>query len=533
MTARSTYKRRSGAVALIALLAALLAALIAPTPSQAEKATPRITPEVTGFLDSHNHVNANEAHGGGLHCGRPFAEGGAAEALVDCLDHNPFGIPALWENITRTGSPLGTHDTRGWPTFKDWPANDSMTHQQTYVDWIERAWRGGLRVMTNDLVANRQLCEIYWIKKNPCGEMDTIRLEAQRSYEMQAYVDKQNGGAGKGWYRIVKSPAEARQVIGDGKLAVVLGIETSEPFGCRQVQGVAQCTREQIDKGLDEVQALGVQSMFLCHKYDNALCGVRFDSGVQGVVVNAANFASTGRFWQAETCTTPDHDNPIEMSNDLTQILSGPLAVLRPVGVTLPVYPKAPHCNVLGMTELGEYTLRAMMKRGMTVELDHMSAKAADRALDIMEEANYNRVVSSHSWTDPLNYPRIQKLGGMVTGIAEQSDAFVAGWRKVKATDPRRPFSFGFGMDANGMHVLPAKRPGSAVTYPFVALDGSPMERLKTGQRTWDVNAEGVANYGLAPDWIEDMRLQAGQEIIDDMARGAEGYLRMWEGRRA
>ena len=30
------------------------------------------------------------------------------------------------------------------------------------------------------------------------------------------------------------------------------------------------------------------------------------------------------------------------------------------------------------------------------------------------------------------------------------------------------------------------------------------------------------------PDWIEDMRIIAGPDIVRDMAAGAESYLRTW-----
>src|SRR5690606_39799530 len=113
------------------------------------------------------------------------------------------------------------------------------------------------------------------------------------------------------WYRIDDSPQHARAAIAQGKMAVVLGIDTSEPYGCSRYLGKPQCTEEDIDRGLDEVYDLGVRSMFLCHKYDNALCGVRFDSGTNGLVVNLGNFVTTGQFWQAETCTGPHHDNTI------------------------------------------------------------------------------------------------------------------------------------------------------------------------------------------------------------------------------
>jgi len=55
------------------------------------------------------------------------------------------------------------------------------------------------------------------------------------------------------------------------------------------------------------------------------------------------------------------------------------------------------------------------------------------------------------------------------------------------------------------------------------------VDRQVSGQRTYDVNVDGVAHYGLYPDWIEDLRRLAGDEIVEDMARGPEAYLQMWE----
>ncbi|MFF5204519.1 Coagulation factor 5/8 type domain-containing protein [Streptosporangium sp. NPDC000396] len=489
---------------------------------------------VRGFVDAHSHLMSYEAFGGKLMCGKPFDPAGISKALVDCLDHHPHGEAAWFENFTRTGSPVGTHDPIGWPTFKDWPAHNSLTHQQAYYKWLERAWRGGLRIMVNDLVANRQLCEIYPLKSNSCDEMTTLRLEAKRTFELQDFIDAESGGPGRGWFRVVRDPAEARRVIAEGKLAVVLGVETSEPFGCRQSFGIPHCTKEKIDQGLDELHRLGVRSMFLCHKYDNALCGVRFDSGTQGVIVNLGNLLSTGTFWKARTCTGPEHDNPIEPGGVLPDQLAG----LLPPGVSLPVYPPAPHCNTKGLTKLGEYMLSGMMKRGMIVELDHMSVKAADQTLDILEAAGYPGVISSHSWADPNFFRRIYGLGGMITAYGSQADSFSEAWRKTKELrDEAHVTGFGYGLDVNGMGPLPAPRPnnsGNPVTYPFKSFDGGvTLDRERTGERVWDVNVDGVAHYGLVPDWIEDMRGVAGNEIVQDMAAGAEAYLRTWEGATA
>ncbi|MEV0586143.1 Coagulation factor 5/8 type domain-containing protein [Nonomuraea sp. NPDC050310] len=496
-----------------ALLAFLLLFALAPPAASSTAAQP-----VQGYVDTHNHLMSHEAFGGRLICGKPFHPDGPARALLDCLDHHPNGELAWFENFTRTGSPTGTHDPVGWPTFRDWPAHDSMTHQQNYYEWIERAWRGGLRIMVNDLVANRQLCAIYPIKTNSCDEMTTLRLEARRTFELQDHIDAQAGGPGQGWFRVVRSAEEARAVIAQGKLAVVLGIETSEPFGCRTTLGIPHCTRAQIDRGLDEMHALGVRSMFVCHKYDNALCGVRFDSGTQGAIVNAGNFLSSGSFWRVERCTGPAHDNTI---------VPGVLPKELSLGIPpLPLYPPGPHCNVKGLTALGRYMIEGMIARGMIVEIDHMSVKAAAQTLDLLESRGYPGVISSHSWTDPTYFRRIYQLGGMITPISGHAEEFTRTWRETKALrDELGRTGFGYGMDANGMHALPGPRAGSAVTYPLPGGLARPM----TGQRTWDYNVDGVAHYGLVPDWVEDMRAVAGEDFVRDMAAGAEAYLQTWQ----
>ena len=67
------------------------------------------------------------------------------------------------------------------------------------------------------------------------------------------------------------------------------------------------------------------------------------------------------------------------------------------------------------------------------------------------------------------------------------------------------------------------------MSYPFRSFDGQLVDRQRSGQRVYDINVDGVAHYGLFPDWVEDLRLLAGQEVVDDLGRGAEAYLQMWE----
>src|SRR5690606_12710566 len=93
---------------------ALLGSVLTPVPARAAAADT----EVRGYIDAHTHLMSYEAFGGRLMCGKPFDPRGVREALRDCPDHAGNGVFAWWENFTRHGTPFGTHDPSGWPTFE-------------------------------------------------------------------------------------------------------------------------------------------------------------------------------------------------------------------------------------------------------------------------------------------------------------------------------------------------------------------------------------------------------------------------------
>ncbi len=136
--------------------------------------------EVRGFLDTHLHGMAFEFLGGRAHCGKPWDPMGVTVALRDCPDHEPERHGRRARAPTRHGSPFGTHDPVGWPTFNDWPAYDSLTHEDTYYKWIERAWRGGQRIHGEPARRQRGSSARSTRLKQPLQRhADTVRLEAQ------------------------------------------------------------------------------------------------------------------------------------------------------------------------------------------------------------------------------------------------------------------------------------------------------------------------------------------------------------------
>ncbi|MFZ2511017.1 MAG: sphingolipid ceramide N-deacylase [Gordonia sp. (in: high G+C Gram-positive bacteria)] len=471
--------------------------------------------QLQGFVDGHAHLMAEQFLGGGLHCGKPFSPLGITVALRDCPDHGSDGWPALSEHIL---SEPGPHSADGWPTFQGWPQWYSLTHEQNYYRWIERAWRGGLRLINNYYVQNRILCELYPLGDEPCDEMQSVRIQHKRLQQMIGYIDAQAGGPGKGFMKIARSSAEARAIISSGKLAVSLGIEISEPFGCGMIRDVPQCTRADIDRGMDELKTMGVRQMILTHKFDNALGGAHIDSDFTGLAVQTGQVIATGEPWKTEPCRGPLHDHQAPQD--------GP-----------------GRCNARGLTDLGAYAVNAAISRNLIIDVDHLSVKSADRVLTIAEARRYPGITTSHSWTDPGLYKRILRVGGTVGLYAngaepdegnETGSSFVDDWRDVRKANGGAALGVAYGADMNGLGKQAPPRPGAKtnpVRYPYRSPDGTLMYRQVSGTRTFDVNTDGTAHYGLIPDWIESLRLAAGADgnaIVSDMYAAAGTKIDMW-----
>ncbi|GAA0814536.1 hypothetical protein [Spirilliplanes yamanashiensis] len=489
---------------------------------------------LVGTVDAHAHPTAAAAFGGRLHCGDAFSPGGVRVALAGCASHASLNVGALLEAVAGGTDAVRSRED-GWPTFGDWPQHNSLLHEQAYHRGIERAWRGGQRVLNALLVANRVICELYPWRDTSCDEGEQLRAQAAYLVSMQDHVDAQHGGRGKGWFRLARTPADVRRIAADGKLAVTIGVESSELFGCREVGGAPRCTAADVDAGLAELAAMGVSGLYPVHKFDNAFGGTRFDAGGPGAAVNVGNLLSTGHWWTAESCTGPaDNTQPL-VSDDLARLLRlGPLEL--PAGAVLPVYPGGPICNTRGLTALGRHLVERAMDRGMIIHIDHMGVRTAQAVLDMAEAAGYPGVASVHTWSDPAMVDRVLALGGFVASYAHAADEFLAEWRANRALPHGATITgYGFGSDVNGLgpQAPPGPHPATGpLPYPFTAPSGVTADRQVFGTRAFDLNTDGVAQYGLYADWTADLIRRAGPdgpELRRQLMGGAEAYTTMWE----
>jgi microsomal dipeptidase-like Zn-dependent dipeptidase len=557
-----------------------------PAFAQARVTAPPDAP-VFGVADFHSHQFANLGFGGELVWGQAFSSGGVAAALPWCnVVHGLGGVGDIVGNSLRSGFPFSGHPVGGYPLFDAWPNWNDYTHQQMYADWVKRAYDGGLRLMVVHTVNNRVLCAVNGGVDYGCDDMRTVDQQIQAAKDMEAFVDAQAGGPGRGWYHIAYSASQARHIINAGGLAVVLGMEVDEPFGC-SVGG--DCTSASVQQKLDQYYARGVRHFFPLHVFDNAFGG----AAMYEPLFDWGNEIIAGSFFTPRDCSGEGYLFKTEQSSPLMTILGFLFGTGTPPTTTFRA-----DCNARGLTPLGESLVRGLMRRKMVIDVDHMSASTANRVLTIANGQHYP-VVAGHTGiidaslggkrhegnktADQL--ARIAASGGLVAPILHQgrndevqyppaaafndcsnssktwAQAYMAA---VDAMGGPKAAAVGFGSDFNGLAGEPGPRFGSEacmgnaggvvppqdpkLAYPFYVepppgtapgaaghlgrmflADHKHRDENGTESFGYDYNYEGLAHAGLLPDFFADLRSVLPPGYLQPLFRSAEGYLRMWQ----
>ncbi len=541
-----------------------------------------------GIADIHEHIMSNLSFGGGIYHGAAFHRLGIPHALPDCsvihgsegrkdflgyvTDEAGIGGDALMmllEGFLNGELPEANHATAGWPDFTEWPdARNLATHQTMYYRWIERAWLAGLRLMVQHATTDYVICGLMVggginPSRYDCEDMTAIDRILDETWAMQRYIDAQWGGEGKGWFRIVRSPAEAREVVAAGKLAVVLGIETSNPFRCYLTPrpGGPTCDEAWVESQLDAYHERGVRAVFPVHKFDN-----RFSpgDGSRGFL-QAGNFLLTGHWLNyTQECVTDDmptgwDHGPITFGGLLEprdEYLSPPPVDMSgfaddPLTAALPYFSKltAPAmegewCQNATITPVGEALMEGLMARGMIIELDHFPQWSYRRAYEILEANDYPGAgTHGRHWNG-----RLFATGGVATfGLGRCQDPDNPGSTlqgladRVALIESKGQYpGVSFGFDFNGIAGAPGprfaegacgKEQPNPMAYPFTSYAGDvEFTAPFVGNRAIDFDQEGMVHVGLLPELIQDARADAVDDSqLEPLFRSAEAYIRMWE----
>ena len=350
--------------------------------------------------------------------------------------------------------------------------HDTITHQQSYYMWLKRAWKAGERLVVAQTVEDAPLCKLEPRRAHSCNETATIKLQIERLKSFERYVDAQSGGPGQGWFRIVRTPSQAKQVIKQGKLAVIVGIESSDLFNCSEFMDQPRCTKADVDRGIEQYKKLGVRSMFIAHWVDNSFAGAALEGGAAGrssgssrrcrrrVLHKPGPVPRKGQGEEINTLGLPILKFLVQFFPDAKKVL----------GIPIPDYPAGKQCNAKGLTDLGHYLVRRMMANHILIEVDHMSERARLAVMKIAEAHDYP-LVSSHTdtggfWTKS-DLQRLYAIGGFATARlddpAQLADTILK-FRREKS--PSHYFGVGLGSNTGGISELPGP-PSDAATNPL------------------------------------------------------------------
>lgn len=421
-----------------------------------------------GIADTHVHFFAHLGHAGYGIWGKPHPDDPATQgpdALKECLPHcdgpHGHGPGGLWPNLEF--DPTKGHLVGGYPEFDGWPKSSTLAHQQAFIEWIRRAYDGGLRLAVC-LAVNNELLATRMTELNgpylPIEDMSTIESQIDAMLAMRDFVDQQEGGAGNGWMQIAFTPSDARRIVEANKLCIIIGVEVAALGGWKTPEQLEQEAaaagkqpREMIAEMVKHLYGRGVRHFFPLHGTNNAFGGTAL------FVRNydASNYLGTKSSFEVEQA-------PVELGisyridedeftgGEFGAILGyhGVQALETIAGVTLAgtalgwfltrnllvggivgagtaaiiggQYPCPPkptnwytvpggHINAMGLTPYGEILIEELARLGALIDIDHMGHKTTDAVLKMCERYSYP-VVSGHTTFRDLKFNKEETTNG-------------------------------------------------------------------------------------------------------------------------
>lgn len=496
--------------------------------------------ELRGIVDMHTHLMAHLGFGAKLIHGAPDAcammlpgqsfcgtdlyyPPGIQNALPHCdPSHDVWHPTNTCGNYTRFGAIRIMEDQEGarsdhgdgFPAFEGWPANNDVTHQKMWVDWIHRAYRGGLRVMVALAVHSQTLAEIV----DGTGPLDDVTAGDRQIEEIKAMAARHH------FMEIAYSSEQLRDIVKKGKMAIIIGVELDDLGNLSSDPYLAP---DEIIAEINRLYNKGVRYVFPVHLVDNAFSGTALYKDLFAV----ANYNQTGSWWDMDP-----NCGDVTYRFDLPGEIEPLLEILGLADGFQPVPSCGPgHVNNKGLTWQGAVAIKEMMRLGMMIDIDHMSAKAVDQTLALLNgeypvNSGHNGLGrGSENSRTPEQYAQIRDSGGMVgVGWADSNaGSFRNSLRAV--SNAMGGQNIALGTDTNGM----SKSPGS---FNYKPVDYNRIPISRTGTRKWNYNTEGVAHYGLMADFMvhlenlsKDDPNRSYRDDLEQLYRGAENFANMWE----
>ena len=480
------------------------------------------------------------------------------------------------------------------------PRHDSFSHLRYATDWIEAAHDHStpLQIMVAFAVESEAMCEqLYYANKGnggAGGDYGCSHGDTKASMKRQIDATKAWAKANSDWMEVAYSAKDARRIVNAGKLAIVLGVESDYAFG-------AEDRRFDPVSRLEYYYKLGVRTFYLAHKVNSRLAGAdiyRSEDEVGGKIIRATQ-AMAGCFYVDDSvanfplkngkghefCNNKCGKGELEGGKVTDKCVSryGELSEVNYADYFLghgddwfngfDVYPKPPgfsgsagsttksgvERNNLGLSHDGERVVRAAMRLGMIVNLDHVSSRSRQDIAQISKDfggypmnalhnsPNAMLVANSTSKlktpgpneydfddhelrlvkdsggffgvrvgpVDAANYPR--------SGVTTNCPKTATETAKILAYLLDKGLDVGYALDyatiTEGVHSRTFAKCGTGL--------GGGDDFHKYGKHI----TEGLSHVGMMTKWhdeLEDVGLK--QKYLDKLENdGPEAFVRMWE----
>lgn len=523
--------------------------------------------------DCHHNVRATSeqqalGHDNSTHGGLDVIHNICGDAL------RPPVIHALQSGLGGADPPMD--DTSGFPDFPNWPVWNDLTHQKMWVEWIRRSYQGGLRVIVALAVNNKTLGDMT------AGPGDYL-TDDKTSADLQIGEIKSFVSRHPDFMEVAFTSADVYRIVSANKLAVIIGIEVDHIGNFQTTQNPAVPSDAAVIAEINRLHAEGVRYIFPIHVLDNAFGG----SAAYVNLFNVSNVRESGHPY-ALICADPKdnisytyNNNDLGFENIVAQMVKTGMAV---TSISYPPCTSGQK-NALPLTPSGVVAIKEMMRLGMLIDVDHMSQAAADQALALANLFGYP-VNSGHNGVRGPGgneralradqYLAIGKLHGMAGVGSGGIDAasWLVFYNRIIQAMGGGSIVAGFGTDTNGfalgmpprigygfvqctadclcesdllgaqkaacLNALPRCKASCAEQYPNHtngAAEGastvaytSAFLRSTDGTKTWDYNRDGVAHYGMLPDFLQDVKsLPGGAPVVAGFMTGADYFYRTWK----
>ena len=315
------------------------------------------------------------------------------------------------------------------------PYHNSNSHLRYSTEWIKEAWKPSgsgpdtarMKIMVAFAVENEAMCEqLYYVNKGhggvggngyACSRGDSYDSLKRQLDNLKAWAAENDD-----WMEIAYNATDARRIVNEDKLAIILGVEAEYAFGAENRKF------DPVDR-LNTYYNQGVRTFYLAHKINSRLAGadiyfpkssksgkaIRTIQALSGCFYyddNIAHFPLEGRLGKKlcdNNCGANAFkggkiaDNCSYKLSDISELNMTDYVMTRGGGQFngFKLYPYTPgfggqggsrivndiERNNISLSHDGERVVREAMLKGMIVNIDHVSSAAREEIYDLATEA--------------------------------------------------------------------------------------------------------------------------------------------------